>query len=137
MLKLNSRDPLPLWRQIEDGVRNLVGSGTLRAGAAVPSVRELARELTVNPATIVRAYQRLCDEGVLEVRRGEGTFVASGAPLLPLAERRRRLADAARAYATVARTLRVDTATAMELVEEAMTDGTARGDDDGNRDGND
>jgi GntR family transcriptional regulator len=119
MLTLNPRSPLPLWRQIEDGVRNLVAAGVLAGGAPVPSVRDLARELAVNPATIVKAYQRLAEAGVLEVRRGEGTFVSVGAPLLPLAERRRRLADAARAYAAVARTLRVDLESAVELVREA------------------
>ena len=135
MLDLNPRDPLPLWRQIEDGVRNLVASGALTGGTAVPSVRELARELTVNPATIAKAYQRLCDEGVLEVRRGEGTFVSVGAPLLPLAERRRRLAEAARGFAAVARTLRVDAEAAVELVREAMADGQETSSHDGNGDG--
>ena len=135
MLTVNPRDPLPLWRQIEDGVRNLVASGALEGGAAVPSVRELARELTVNPATIAKAYARLCDEGVLEVRRGEGTFVAAGAPLLPLAERERRLGEAARGYAAVARTLRVETAAAVELVRAAMADGQETTTHEGNGDG--
>jgi GntR family transcriptional regulator len=99
MLRVDPRDPLPLWRQLEDGVRNLVASGALRPGASVPSVRELARELAVNPATIAKAYQHLVDAGVLETRRGEGTFVAEGPPLLPRAERRRRLQQAARSYA--------------------------------------
>ena len=135
MLNVNPRDPLPLWRQIEDGVRNLVACGALTAGTAVPSVRELARELTVNPATIAKAYQRLCDEGVLEVRRGEGTFVTSGAPVLPAAERRRRLAEAARGYAAVARTLRLDEGTAVELVREAMAEALEGSTHDGNGDG--
>jgi GntR family transcriptional regulator len=135
MLQLNPRDPLPLWRQIEDGVRNLVAAGALDPGAAVPSVRELARELTVNPATIAKAYQRLCEAGVLEVRRGEGTFVAEGPPLLSLAERRRRVGEAARAFAVVARTLRVDAGSAVELVREAI-DELQQGDtDDGSGDG--
>jgi GntR family transcriptional regulator len=136
MLTINPRSPLPLWRQIEDGVRNLVAVGALPAGAPVPSVRDLARELTVNPATIAKAYQHLSEAGVLEVRRGEGTFVSVGAPLLPLAERRRRLAEAARAYAAVARTLRVDLATALELVGQAageMEQGASDVDRDGDR----
>lgn len=134
MLNLNPRDPLPLWRQIEDGVRNLVACGALRPGAALPSVREMARELTVNPATIAKAYQRLCDEGVLEARRGEGTFVTDGPPLLPLPERRRRLAEAARGYAAVARTLRLDVEAAVELVREALAEPQEEGGHDGNGD---
>jgi GntR family transcriptional regulator len=101
-------------------MRNLVAAGALAPGAAVPSVRELARDLTVNPATIAKAYQRLCDAGVLEARRGEGTFVSAGPPLLPVTERRRRVAEAARVFAAVAHTLKVDAATALSLAERAL-----------------
>jgi GntR family transcriptional regulator len=119
MLTVDARDPLPLWRQLEEGVRNLVAAGSLPPGAAVPSVRELARELTVNPATIAKAYQRLCDAGVLEVRRGEGTFVAAGAPTLPRAERRRRLQQAARSYAAHAATLGLGVEEAVATARQA------------------
>lgn len=129
MIAIDPRDPLPLWRQLEEGVRNLVASGALAPGAAVPSVREMARDLAVNPATIAKAYQRLSDAGVLEVRRGEGTFVADGAPTLPRAERRRRLQQAARSYAAHAATLglgveeAVDAArAACEEIQEATSD---------------
>ena len=107
MLKVDARDALPVWKQIEDGVRRLVGSGTLRRGAVVPSVRDLARDLRVNPMTVSKAYQRLAEEGVLEVRRGEGTFVASVPPQLSRAERTRTLRDAASRYVGVASTLGV------------------------------
>ena len=75
MLGLLDIDPAaaaPIWRQIEDGMRRLVASGALPVGTAVPSVRELARELRVNPATVSKAYQRLTADGALEVRRGRG-----------------------------------------------------------------
>ena len=131
MLTVDPRDPLPLWRQLEEGVRNLVAAGSLPPGAAVPSVRELARELAVNPATIAKAYQRLCDAGVLEVRRGEGTFVAAGAPTLPRAERRRRLLQAARSYVAHAATLGLaveDVLAAAEQAFEELGEGTADAD---------
>lgn len=134
MIVVHPRDPVPLWRQIEEGVRNLVAAGALPPGAALPSVREMARDLTVNPATIAKAYQRLCEAGVLEVRRGEGTFVAAGPPLLPLAERRRRVAEAARAFAGVARTLRVDAAGALEIARQALIELERGGGDDEERD---
>jgi GntR family transcriptional regulator len=136
MLTVDPRDPLPLWRQLEEGVRNLVAAGALAPGAAVPSVRELARELAVNPATIAKAYQRLCDAGVLEVRRGEGTFVAAGTPTLPRAERRRRLAPAARSYAAHAATLGLGVEEAVTAVRQACEElEEERGDGDGNGEG--
>ena len=82
MLKIDPKDAVPIWRQIEDGVRRLVASGALSPGAAIPSVRDLAKELRVNPATVSKAYQRLSDANVLTVRRGEGTFVADDPPSL-------------------------------------------------------
>jgi len=119
MIAIDPRDPLPLWRQLEEGVRNLVASGALAPGAAVPSVREMARDLAVNPATIAKAYQRLSDAGVLEVRRGEGTFVAAGPPTLPRAERRRRLQQAARSYAAHAATLGLGVEEAVDAARAA------------------
>jgi len=92
----------PIWRQIEEQVRLLVVSGALPPGAAVPSVRELARTLRINPATAAKAYQRLADRGVLEVRRGEGTFVAAAPPEVEAAERRGALRGAAQAFASAA-----------------------------------
>jgi GntR family transcriptional regulator len=119
MITVDPRNPLPLWRQLVEGVRNLVASGALAPGAAVPSVREMARELAVNPATIAKAYQRLSDAGVLEVRRGEGTFVAAGAPTLPRAERRRRLHQPAKSYAAHAATLGLGVEEAVEAARAA------------------
>ena len=73
---MDPSDSTPIWSQIEEGLRRLVASGALAPGAAVPSVRDLARELSVNPATVAKAYQRLAEAGVLSVRRGDGTYVA-------------------------------------------------------------
>src|SRR5687768_1662802 len=98
MLRIDPRDGVPVWKQIEDGVRRLVGAGALRPGGVLPSVRDLARELRVNPMTVSKAYQRLADHGVLEVRRGEGTFVASNPPLISRAEKTRTLREAAARY---------------------------------------
>ena len=83
-------------------MRRLAASRTLSPGSVVPSVRELAKELRVNPATVAKAYQRLTDAGVLVVRRGEGTYVADTPPRLPEAERRRTLREGATRYATLA-----------------------------------
>ena len=71
----------------------------------MPSVRELARQLTVNPATVSKAYRRLVDLGLLEVRRGEGTFVSLAPPTPPTEARQRELETAAAQYATTGHAL--------------------------------
>lgn len=99
---MNPADAVPIWRQIEEGVRRMIAAGALPAGEIVPSVRELARELRVNPATVSRAYQRLTEGGVLTVRRGEGTFVSENGPSMRKAERRQALREGASRYASLA-----------------------------------
>jgi GntR family transcriptional regulator len=76
LVNLDSRDPRPLYLQIMDEVRRALVAGTLRAEDPMPSVRELASQLVVNPRTVSQAYQELEREGVLYVRRGQGTFVS-------------------------------------------------------------
>ena len=95
----------PIWRQIEDGMRRMVASGRLSAGTAVPSVRELARALRVNPATVSKAYRRLTEAGLLTVRRGEGTFVAERSDEERGDERRRLLAKGAEDFIRVAKSV--------------------------------
>src|SRR5579863_8253046 len=104
-LQIDPADPRPIWRQIEEGIQHLVATDGLAAAAPLPSVRDLARDLQVNPATVSKAYQRLTDAGVLAVRRGDGTYVAEAPPPLPSAERRERLRGGATRYAALAVTL--------------------------------
>ena len=102
MFDINPSDAAPIWRQIEEGMRRMISLGTLSPGDSVPSVRDLARDLRVNPNTVARAYQRLTDAGVFAVRRGEGTFVAAEPVQLKKAERNETLRDAATRYAGTA-----------------------------------
>ena len=78
-LKVDATLPVPIWSQIEDGVRHLVASGALRPGDALPSVRDLAREQRINPNTVAKAYRDLEREGTVETRPGSGVFVAARA----------------------------------------------------------
>ncbi len=122
MLGLLDIDPAaaaPIWRQIEDGMRRLVASGALPAGTAVPSVRELARELRVNPATVSKAYQLLTADGALEVRRGEGTFVAERPAGEQEAERDRLLEVGAARFVEAARSMGVQEEEAMAAISAA------------------
>jgi GntR family transcriptional regulator len=102
MFDINPTTAAPIWRQIEEGMRRMISLGTLTPGAAVPSVRDLAQQLRVNPNTVARAYQRLTDAGVFAVRRGEGTFVADTPVQLKKSQRNETLREAAAAYAGTA-----------------------------------
>jgi GntR family transcriptional regulator len=94
-VRIDPSSATPIWSQIEEQLRRLIATASLAAGSAVPSVRDLARELTVNPATVSKAYQSLVAQGLLEVRRGDGTYVADHPPIVDAGERARLLADAA------------------------------------------
>ncbi len=100
-LHVEPRSPEPIWSQIEAGVRRLVASRSLQPGQALPSVRDLARELRVNPATVSKAYQRLTDAGLLEVRRGDGTYVAERPPTRAGRRTSQEIREAATRYATL------------------------------------
>jgi GntR family transcriptional regulator len=118
--RVDAKDAVPLWRQIELGMQRLVAGGALAPGAAVPSVRELAHELGVNPMTVSKAYQKLAEAGVLEVRRGEGTFVPANPPLLARGERARAVREHAARLASVALTLGVSEKEAHDELKETF-----------------
>ncbi len=121
-LVVNPSDAVPVWKQIEEGVRRLVATGAMPRGAPVPSVRELARDLRVNPATVAKAYQRLADGGVLKVKRGEGTFVEENPPMLKKSERRDTLREGAARYASLAVTLGAEREEAAEVFDVAWNE---------------
>ncbi len=123
MLRIDPSDATPIWSQIEEGLRRLVASGALAPGSAVPSVRDLARDLRINPATVAKAYQRLTEAGVLTVRRGDGTYVADSPPAMSRTERARILRDAAARYANLASTLGVAREEAAEALRAAWQKG--------------
>lgn len=102
--EIDPRSPTPLYEQIAARVRLAVASGELSPGASLPSVRALARELRVNPATVAQAYRDLAADGFVDVRHGQGTFIREVSPFLRDEERatkaqqmvRKLLQDAAR-----------------------------------------
>ncbi len=122
MLRIDPSDSVPIWKQIEEGLQHLITTGALAADDPVASVRELARELRVNPLTVSKAYRRLADAGVLAVRRGEGTFVASEPPVMAPEEQRHKLFSAARRYASRARTLNASADEGVAAVRTAWSE---------------
>jgi len=93
-LQIAMGSPLPIYRQIVDQVRHAVASGAQRPGDQLPSVRALAEQLVVNPNTVVRAYNELARDGVIEARHGRGYFVSDRRQIYSRAERLRRLEQA-------------------------------------------
>lgn len=73
---INPSDPRPIYQQIMDEVRRALVLGTLEPEDPLPSIRQLASELRVNPNTVAQAYRELEREGIVYVRRGQGTFVS-------------------------------------------------------------
>lgn len=90
-LTVDPHHPLPIYAQLERGIRAAIGSGRLAPGAQLPTVRQLAVELRLNANTVARVYLDLERSGVLETRRGVGTFVAAAQP--PAGSKRGREAE--------------------------------------------
>ncbi len=75
MIQLNYKDPRPIYEQVKDGIRKLAYAGILGPDEKLPSVRELAMKLAINPNTISRAYKELEQEGFIYTVTGRGTFI--------------------------------------------------------------
>jgi len=98
-------DSQPIYRQLRDRVVAMILDGVLKEGDPLPSVRNVAAEYRVNPLTVLKGYQALVDEQIVESRRGLGMFVNAGArDLLVRSERRKFLAEEwPRVHATIRR----------------------------------
>jgi GntR family transcriptional regulator len=83
-------DSQPIYRQLRDRVVAMMLEGALKEGEAIPSVRQVATEYRLNPLTVLKAYQALVDEGLVEKRRGLGMFVAPGASSALMKDERAR-----------------------------------------------
>ena len=76
MIKIDYKNPRALFEQVHDGIRDLIVCGVLPANERIPSVRELAQQLSINPNTIQKAYRELERDGYLYQSPGKGSFVA-------------------------------------------------------------
>ena len=94
ILAVDPTDPTPIYAQLERGLRAAIATGRLRIGDQLPTVRQLAVDLRVNANTVARVYGELERMGVLETRRGVGSFVSAGrAAARPAEEKARRLRE--------------------------------------------
>ena len=92
-MDLEWNDNQPIYRQLRDRVVAMILDGTLREGDPLPSVRNVAAEHRVNPLTVLKGYQQLADEQLVEKKRGLGMFVRIGAHSLLLEAERRKFLD--------------------------------------------
>lgn len=86
-------DNQPIYRQLRDRVVAMILEGVLREGDPLPSVRNVAAEYRVNPLTVLKGYQQLVDEGLVESRRGRGMFINAGARGLLLRGERQKFLE--------------------------------------------
>lgn len=95
----------PIYRQLRDRVVAMILEGVLKEGDPLPSVRNVAAELRVNPLTVLKGYQQLVDEQLVEKRRGLGMYVSPGAAAALMSDERRRFLEQEwpRVRATIAR----------------------------------
>ena len=103
MIQINYHDSRPIYEKVKDSLRQLILSGALPEGDRLPSVRELAVSLTINPNTIQRAYRELEQEGTIVSVPGKGSFVALGgsAKAARMAELREKLSALAAEFEPV------------------------------------
>ena len=90
-IQIDQRSGVPLYRQIIEQVEFAIAAGGLSPGEQLPTVRQLAVSLSINPNTVIRAYREMEIKGVLETQQGSGTFVGVQRPGIDALERQRKL----------------------------------------------
>ena len=121
IIRLQVASGVPITRQITDAIRAQIACGAVAPGDRLPSVRELARQLAVNQNTILRVYEHLTAEGLLDRRHGDGTYVSDSVRAGRLeAAQLRLLGEDATALVDRARVLNLSDARVRELLAEAL-----------------
>lgn len=121
-LYVNPNSGVPVYRQVMDQVTHYAASGVLPPDVQLPSIRALARQLAVNPTTIVKAYNELQHKGVITIRQGSGAFVNESPKALTHTQQVALLEPLARQLALTAKQVGGDHPTVTELVDRALLD---------------
>lgn len=117
-IQISTTDGVPIYQQIVNQVRYLIGAGRLEPGEELLPIRVLAEQLTVNPNTVARAYLELERAGVVTKRHGSGTYVSETRSPLPQRQKMKILAGRADALLTEARHLDVELSEVVKLLRE-------------------
>jgi GntR family transcriptional regulator len=124
---LNPSDGMPIYKQIINQVKHMLGAGRLRPGDEMPSVRVLARQLLVNPNTVSRAYRDLEAMGLLVSRQGSGTFVTNAGSPLASREKLRLVTERADALLVEAQQLGFSLDHVKKLLDKRDAEMSAKG----------
>src|SRR5215510_7967339 len=120
--QINPHSGLPVYRQMIDQVKYYVASGAVKAGDQLPSIRELAQVLAINPTTVARVYSDLEHEGVIEMRHGKGAFVAANTRRVPAAGREKALRRLARHLAVEAKQMGASPGEVLKVMKEELAE---------------
>lgn len=123
--QIDSRSTTPLYAQIATRIKVAIAAGDLSPGSGLPSVRQLAAQLRINPATVVQAYRELESEGFVEMRQGAGTFVRDLPEERRQEERSQQATALARRILAEAGRLRISPRELQAAITRIMETGTA------------
>jgi GntR family transcriptional regulator len=126
-LNIDPDSGVPVYLQIAHGIKRSIAMGSLREGEQVPSVREVAEVLTVNPNTVAKAYQLLERDGIVVSRKGVGTFVTDSDLSISERERRNVVADMIDRALVEAQHLRLEESQIKTLFDERLAESNTGG----------
>jgi GntR family transcriptional regulator len=116
-------DSQPIYRQLRDRVVAMILDEALKEGDPLPSVRTVATEYRINPLTVLKSYQQLADEGLVETRRGRGMFINAGARQALLREERRKFLE--QEWPRISETIQRLGLTPQELIDASSSSKTS------------
>jgi len=119
-LQIDPHTGVPIYRQVMDQVRYYAASGMLKRGEQLPSIRDLAKELSINPMTVAKAYSELAHEGVVEMKQGKGVFLSERMSAPSPAECQRAMQRIARQLAVEASQMGASREVVLQIVDEEL-----------------
>ena len=118
--QINPHSGVPVYRQIIDQVKFFVSGGSIKPGDKLPSIRELARNLSVNPTTVAKAYERMASEGIIEKQAGKGAFICDWQEQMNASTREQKLRDLARQMAVEMKQMGMSMGTILKVLGEEI-----------------
>ena len=117
-LRLDYQSGEPVYRQIVEQLKYKVASGELTPGSKLPSIRELAKQLKINPRTVVKAYEELRAAGLAVMRQGQGVFITDNKATLPNKIRKKQIEEMAKRLFAEATRLGADTEEVIKIIRD-------------------